>query len=182
MFFIFQRAVKLHTASRPLYHQIKYSHKTIKKMRKVQMILMLALFSIFTANCNKKDEVKPSVKALLTDKTWKLTAETVSPAIIIAGMSISDLFAGYSDCSKSKSLRFESSGIYRFIPTNCPAAVTARQGTWTLSTDEKKITVVEGGTFEITIVSIDAKTLKFTYFNDFGSGQTGTITSTYTAQ
>ena len=103
-------------------------------MRKLLTLLIFALtiaLTVVVTSC-KKDEVTKSRKELLTAKQWKiLSSKTNGVADVI------------SDCEKDDFVIFASNGTYTWNPgtVKCDPSETIRTGTWTLSSDEKTLTL-----------------------------------------
>ncbi|HZK93946.1 MAG TPA: lipocalin family protein [Prolixibacteraceae bacterium] len=100
------------------------------KSFKYLFLLVIAL-TIAVASC-KKDEVTKSKKELLTAKQWKfLSRKTNGVADVI------------NNCEKDDFTIFSSNGTYTWNPTTvkCDPSQTIQTGTWTLSSDEKTLSV-----------------------------------------
>ncbi|MEJ1929326.1 DUF5004 domain-containing protein [Nostoc sp. NIES-2111] len=151
--------------------------------------LLAVLFSavLFIGGCKKKDD--PSRKELIA-RTWKLTAQTSDPSLPLGGSQLTDVYSQLRTCFKDNTYIFESSGSYRSeegaSKCNDSDPVIVESGTWTLSSDEKtlSVTTANGNSrTEYTIVSISSSEMKATYiFNLQGSTLNYKQSVTFTAQ
>ena len=91
----------------------------------------------------KKDATSTSRKELLTSHNWKMSSVKVN------GVALA-----MDDCSKDDFLVFASNGTYTANPGAilCYDDDTILSGTWSLSSDEKSLTVNLGG--DTTILTI----------------------------
>ena len=145
---------------------------------------LLALSLVFTG-CKKDKKEDPSPTALLTNKNWVLTAETVDPPLPFGGTTITDVYAQLSACSKDDISKFTTPNVYTVDQgaTKCnasdPQTVT---GTWVLSSDQKTVTTTDAsGTISFTILSLTSSELKVKGAEIQG-GVTYNVTATYTAR
>lgn len=166
-------------------------------MNKTFLLVLLA--AVLFTSCQKEVEYAleddvveeptpnnpPNTAALLIG-VWKMTANTVTPAIDYDGNGIKEtnVFPVMPACEKDGTISFttdmkvtEDEG-----PAKCdeddPQAVTTN---WSLSVDNKVLTLEGDGTREI--VSITATTLILKIkFSDFGDGINYTFTTTFTKQ
>ena len=112
------------------------------KSFKYLFLLVIAL-TITVASC-KKDEEPKSKKELLTSNQWRfLSSKTDGVADMI------------SNCEKDDFMIFASNGTYTWNPgtVKCNSHDTIITGTWTLSTDEKTLTL-DGSDLLWTIVEL----------------------------
>ena len=112
------------------------------KSFKYLFIFVIAL-TITVTSC-KKDEATKSKKELLTSNQWKfLSSKTEGAADMI------------SNCEKDDFMIFASNGTYTWNPgtVKCNSHDTIITGTWTLSTDEKTLTL-DGSDLVWTIVEL----------------------------
>lgn len=108
----------------------------------VSVFLVFILMSGFIG-C-KKDATSTSRKDLLTSHNWKMSAE-----------KISGVAQTIEDCAKDNFLAFAANGTYTANPgtIKCDSGETILNGTWTLSRDEKSLTVtMMGDTTVLTII------------------------------
>lgn len=115
--------------------------------------LLAVLFSavLFIGGCKKKDD--PSLKDVLSSHSWKVTAHTSDPALVINGTNYgTDVFsqlAIYKTCVKDNLFYFESNGNYRIeegaSKCNDTDPVINESGTWTLTSDEKTLSTTANG-------------------------------------
>jgi hypothetical protein len=111
------------------------------KSFKYFFLLIIAL-TIAVTSC-KKDAVTKSKKELLTSNQWKfLSSKTNGVADVI------------SDCEKDDFTIFATNGTYTWNPTTvkCDPSDAIQTGTWTLSSDEKTLTL--DGSNAATIVEL----------------------------
>lgn len=124
----------------------------------------------------------------LTTGTWKTTSMKIYPAIDYGGgFIIDDFMMVLPDCTTDDLMTFKANGTLENDegPTKCNPGdpQTTDDATWSLSSDDKLLTIVEPGepTFTVTITEINDTMMKGTYTmdEDFGQGtQTYTITIT----
>ena len=108
-----------------------------KTMRKISLLLIITLtFLVF--NCKKDAQV--SKKDLLSGKNWIMTAETISPAMIVNGTLITDLYSQTASCTKDDIGKFSSNGTYTLEEGLTKCGVNDPQvfetGTWTFNSNE----------------------------------------------
>jgi len=124
---------------------------------------------------------------MLTGKSWKLTAVTVSPAMTILGVSITDWYAQLDACEQDNITYFKTGGTYTIEEgaTKCDSSdpQVYDTGTWTFNSDETILVLTStGGTPEsCNITSISSSSIKITYQETYSSVKY-TFTVTYTAQ
>jgi|SRR5665647_2350467 len=102
-------------------------------MKKLTFLIFLLtiVLSIVITSC-KKDAASISKKELLTSNQWKfLSSKTNGVADVI------------DNCEKDDFTIFSSNGTYAWNPTTvkCDPSETIQNGTWTLSSDEKTLTL-----------------------------------------
>lgn len=151
-------------------------------MKKMLFTLMgIAVMAAAVSCKKKKDEPAAQVSKMLIGTKWKVSAQTVSPAVDLNGdgQADTDVFALQPACSKDDYLVFSEGGSFQFYE----GAVKCTEenhtaGTWVLFNNDKSIRITdEDGTFEAQILSISAGTLSYK-FNEEINGQTVTITET----
>lgn len=130
--------------------------------------IALLITVLFFPSCKKDDpppvEPPPPTQkeittALLTKATWPLTS------ILVEGEDASSLFVGFS-------LTFTNTGY----TTTGTSPVWARSGTWSF-TDDTATKFKREDNVEVTITSVDDKTLKLTLFWDKQTTQGGRVGS-----
>ena len=100
------------------------------KSFKYFFLLVIAL-TIAVTSC-KKDAVTKSKKELLTSNQWKyLSSKTNGVADVLDA------------CEKDDFVIFSSNGTYTYNPTTikCDPSETIQTGNWTLSSDEKTLSI-----------------------------------------
>ena len=158
-----------------------------------KMFAMLAIASIFAlSSCEKKSDDAKSTKDYLTAGNWKVTAMTVSPGIEVMGITITDIYQYLIEpCTKDDLIKFNVDGTVTddegAIKCDPDDPQTSDDGTWTLTNDDKTITILYPGEdpAPATIVSINGSTLVVSapLDMDFGLGTTAyTATITMTLQ
>jgi hypothetical protein len=161
----------------------------MKKHFQLFGILLFAMALVFSS-CKKDEDDNNNGNSTvdhLTSGAWKITAMMVDPGIDLGGgIVITDFFTMMPACSKDDLITFHSDGkiIFDEGATKCvPSDPQTTEGTWTLSGDNKTLTMKEPGEDDIvvTITEISSSMMKGTYTmdEDFGAGtQTYTITIT----
>ena len=156
-----------------------------------KLFSMLALASIFALSSCKKDDdsVSKTPAEYLTAGNWKITGMTINPGIDVGGIVITDIYTFVEDCTKDDLIKFNADGtmVEDEGATLCDPddPQTTTDGTWTLTNDDKTLTVLYPNTppAPATIVSINDTKLVVTsgIEMDFGLGTnvyTATITMT----
>ena len=100
-------------------------------MKKVVYFFLVSLL-VFTS-C-KKDETALSKKEMLTAKTWNLQSSKTNGVAVVS-----------TDCEKDDILTFSTNGTYSIDPgvKKCTEIDKIESGPWSLSADEKYITIDE---------------------------------------
>lgn len=158
----------------------------------IKLLSLLAIASIFVLSSCKKDETTKSPTEYLTAGNWKVTGMTINPGIEVAGIVITDIYyLMVQDCAKDNLIKFNTDGSVTDDEgaTKCSSddPQTTTDGTWTLSTDSKTLTIYypESDPAPATIVSLNGTKLVVTsqLLEDFGFGETNyTATITMTLQ
>lgn len=102
------------------------------KSMKFLLLMGVAVLTLFSSSCSKdKDKTR---KEILLSKSWTLTAQK----IVSTGTDIP-----IEDCNKDDYITFKEDGTYVLYhgTTLCDPNETNETGTWSLSADEKTITV-----------------------------------------
>ena len=97
--------------------------------------LILFIFALaLTASSCKKDEETLSKKEMLTAKSWNLQSSTTNGVAVVS-----------TDCEKDDILTFSTNGTYSIDPgvKKCTEIDKIESGPWSLSADEKYITIDE---------------------------------------
>jgi len=138
------------------------------KMKKTVLYLSIALALVFAQACNKGNN-DPGPQGSTTNptllKTWKASA------VLEGNLDITSEFSNYR-------ITFSESGSNKtFILVDRQGVSTT--GTWSISTDETKITldVTGGATISLAGVSIGTNQLKYTADE---VGKTGQVTLSFT--
>lgn len=148
--------------------------------------LILAMVLLAVAACQKSGEnsgnTSKSKTQLLTQKTWKIVAHTVNPAVDLNGdgTADSDVFATvYEACNKDDIYSFKSdgTGLVDEGPTKCTDSdpqSTALE--WLFKSSETVIQIKQGlVSLDFNVVELSESTLKVSY-----TQSNGTITVTQT--
>jgi outer membrane lipoprotein-sorting protein len=144
-------------------------------------LLGLALFTFLLVQC-KKDEAPPKPASELILGTWKLSADTYSPAYDYFGngTKITDAYPLYVDCQKDDVTTFKTNSEGEFNEGASKCDVADPQSTpflWTLKDNNTTLNISALADFKI--VSIDATTLKLsTTFDENSVTYTETFTFT----
>ena len=144
----------------------------MKKIYFLAMISFLAIATVFTS-CSKDDDEKTKTE-LLTASKWKMTAATVSPAM----MGITDFFPLMEACDKDNTIKFntDKTVVSDEGATKCDAGNPQQEtDTWAFSSDESKL-ISKGE--EMTIKNLTESELKLT-MTQVDGGVTYTVTMTY---
>lgn len=143
-------------------------------MKFFRILPLIALAALTLASCKKDDNTAPQLSKteMLVGGHWKLTALTLSPAIVIGGVSYTDGLATYPDCSKDDFQEFFTNGNYNYDEgaTKCDAAgAQTESGTWKFNTAETELTINGPGytdVWEITALSATAMTSVYHFTQD----------------
>jgi hypothetical protein len=135
-------------------------------------------------SCKKDDDKKEETPATSIEGTWKATAQTLT--VSFNGQdSTMDMFADAEPCEKDDLLRFNADKTVTNLPgaTKCdpnePASSSG--GSWAMSSDNKKLTLDDGGAVVADVVTLNASTLKIK-ITDEDNGTKYTVTLTYGRQ
>lgn len=150
--------------------------------------LVMAMVLLIGASCQKSGEnssnSSKSKTQLLTQKTWKIVAHTVSPAVDLNGdgTADSDVFATlYESCNKDDiySFKTDGTGTVDEGPTKCDDADP--QSTpiqWLFKSSETIIQINQGiVSLDFNLVELSESALKVSYTQSNG---TVTVTQTIT--
>lgn len=152
-------------------------------MNKHRSYFAVVSLSLLTLGCSKtKETPAPSKTDLLTDKNWVTTAYTVSPGVVVAGATITDIYAQSQPCDRDDFIRFEKPNVFKSDEgtTKCVQAdPQTTTGAWVFNADQTIITITGQGSTpqSITIAELTDTSLKLTFTQSAG---TPAITYTYT--
>lgn len=126
-------------------NQDEIPHKLSKMKTGNYLILFLFGLMLTVGACNKDKETNPK-KEILTAKSWKVSSYKINEEEI-----------ALMDCQTDNYLTFNTNGTYTdFVgDIKCSLSETNINGTWSLSDDEKILTLesyqgVQSGSIEIT--------------------------------
>lgn len=131
-------------------------------MRKI--ITSIALITIITAgftSCKKSNDKVDDETAMLMNKSWKITARTVTPVLFAADLS---------PCENDNLYNFNAHNVFVFDEgaTKClPSGPQTKTGTWSYNTTTKKLLIQAGDETEITVTELTNNTFKGIYIKNF---------------
>lgn len=104
-------------------------------MKSTKYLILFILALTLTVPSCKKEETTLSKKEMLTAKSWQLSS--------IKENGVTDVL---DDCDKDNILTFLLNGTYTFDPNviKCDLKSEIESGTWSLSSDEKFLTLDDG--------------------------------------
>jgi hypothetical protein len=142
----------------------------MKNLRFTRTLMLTAfVLSIIVTGCKKdKEEVLPDGSTSFTDKTWKVDAMTINPAIDwdLDGTPDTDILGLMEECDQDDliTLRKDGKTITNYGKTKCDPSEPNEEptGSWTFDADSKKMTLTyDGGDVEEwTVTQNDGSTLK----------------------
>jgi len=143
-----------------------------------KLLLILTVIMVFVSSCTEDK----SNTELLTGTDWRISAWTVSPAIL----GITDWYANMEPCEKDDSFSFNSDGSASIDEgaSKCdPDDPQTETGTWSFNSDETLLTIIaDGETQSWEIIDLTNKVLKIKWVNtDPDDGTTYTFTITFGA-
>jgi len=144
---------------------------------------------LMTFSACKKDSdeapspANPTRTEMLTSKAWKLTASTISPAI----MGMTDLYAVMATCELDNTLKFNSDASKSLVQDEGASKCSSMDpqqvsGNWQLNAAETEVMVsLSSQTDTYTLLTISTSSLRVSYGTVI-NGSMYTITDTYTNQ
>jgi hypothetical protein len=150
-------------------------------MKNYLLLLIAASAFIFTS-CGDNNPPEPTKTELITNKNWKITAQSESDN----GGAATDSYTNISSCNKDDIFIFGTDGKFTWDEgaTKCDPAdpQTVETGTWAFTNEEGKIVLTfVGDTDEFDIVELTSSRLVIKESSSFQGVNTVT-TTTYTAQ
>ncbi|GEM_PF-650687 len=119
-------------------------------MKKLVILGIISIgFLIVFSSCKKDDDDSKTKKEMITAKDWKYK----SIISTVNGVSSDTI----EDCIKDDKLSFKLNGTFTTDPGTslCDGNEKPSDGTWTLTSDEKTLTIIEDNeTTKLTVVSI----------------------------
>ena len=156
-------------------------------MKKLRPVLFLMAVLVGLLSCKKDDKTSLTKTEMLTGKYWITTSMTVSPAVMVAGTPITDIWAQADACSKDDLQKFDTPNLFTADEGATKCDVNAPQtttGTWSFNSDQTVISVTQGtDTYSYNIINLSESEFKASYqeLSDLGAGSLN-YTFTYTAQ
>ena len=158
-------------------------------MRTLRFLALGALALSLSLGACKKDNDSKSVRDILIEGQWDLTAATIDPPFDVGGgITISNLLIDEDACDADDLTIFNADGTATGDEgaTKCDPSDPQQysNGTWTLNADETVLTISDAGeVFVFTVASATDNQLKLTisadqFDDDFPS--TSTVTFTFT--
>ncbi|MDO7848938.1 lipocalin family protein [Hymenobacter sp. M29] len=118
-------------------------------MKKSYSYFAAVALGLLTLGCSKtKETPAPSKTDLLSDKNWIVSAETVSPGVVVAGATITDVYGQFQSCQKDDFIRFEKPNVFKDDEGAVKCTQTDPQtttGTWVFNSDQTIITITPQG-------------------------------------
>lgn len=159
------------------------------KTLRFPLLLALAATTLLAACDKDKEAAKPQTPTeLLVGKSWKLTAQTASPAIRRAdGRLITDVYAVSPEYDRDDLIRFEKPDAFTYDEGPTKLNETKPQnytGTWEFSEGDKVLTARAAGlgTNSYDVLEITATTMKLSGVRMEEDGINHTHTFTFTKQ
>lgn len=123
-------------------------------MKSIKYLVLLVLALTLTVTSCKKDKVTLTKKEMLTAKSWKLLSSKENGVSIVL-----------EDCEKDDVLTLASDGTYTYNPgaNKCYTDDTIQTGSWSLSSDEKYLTIDMDGIMTIVELTESKLVLSITY-------------------
>ena len=113
----------------------------------ISFTLLLIAVSILPA-CKKNDNTPPpDAESLLLNKTWKLVAFTISPAIDLGNGPTNDVLSAWDACDKDDLFIFKSNNVFIYDEgvLKCDAGYPQQlTSTWSYNKTTKEITYCIG--------------------------------------
>lgn len=120
----------------------------MKNLQKLMALLMMStiIVSVMTS-CEKDDDNDGDSKEnTLKSTSWKSQTIKINPAIVVMGVSMSELSDMEDECDKDDYMTFKDGGILEYHNgTNLCEDETdeTEYGQWKLSDDEKQLTITD---------------------------------------
>lgn len=120
----------------------------INAMKKSPILVAVLFLGLSLFSC-KFEDVPPSKKELLTNKTWLVSSKMLTPSITMGGMVISDILILESDEVRKYSYKYDMDGtLTQFDHLNQVKFKTK----WSFNSDETQITHQEAIVYNYPIV------------------------------
>jgi hypothetical protein len=151
-------------------------------------VAMMGIVLMVFNGCRKDSDdavspASPTTTQMLTEKPWRLTASTISPAM----MGMTDLFSMMPSCELDNTLKFNSDASKSLVQdegaTKCNSMDPQQvSGSWQLNIAETEVVVnlnSQSDTYALQSISTSSLRVAVTTVM---SGTTYTITNTYSNQ
>ena len=146
-----------------------------------KLLLALFAFTVLFSACkdDSGDDGGTTAKTktdLITEGSWKISAATSDPPIVILGVEFSDFMAMMDECDKDDLTTYmaDGSGTFDEGATKCdPADPQTENFTWKFINNEAGI-VQDGDTFEVTSITETEMKLQATMDGEEIGDTTGT--------
>lgn len=119
----------------------------MKKILSATTAFSFLLVFLLSACKKDKDQAQPQdVEALLLNKSWKLTAFTVDPAIDFGNGATNDVLIGWDECEKDDLYIFKPNGVFVIDEGGlvCGSGNQQYTGTWSYNKTSKLLTYCIG--------------------------------------
>jgi hypothetical protein len=129
----------------------------------------LLIVGLMFQSCSKDDDDNDNTGAsqltkteLLCSTPWKMVSSTLTPGVVVFGVTVTDMFSFMDDCQKDNLTEFVVGGLIE-IDENldvCEGEDQTSTGAWELSTDETKLEMtVDGLTETFDLITLTEQSL-----------------------
>ena len=148
-----------------------FAQNLFQMKNKFILSILILLVSNFWS-CKKDNDSKPTTSTVTITQTdltqanrsWQLTAATISPSIKLDDSEVTDLYKDFYDaCAKDNFITFFSDGKFEKSEGDdkCPKSSAVIQGSFTINTEKTKITVSQvDTTYTMEVVEFSTSQLK----------------------
>jgi hypothetical protein len=139
-------------------------------MKRLLFTLPLLIVAYVFVSCSKDDGNTPELtkKEMLTGHVWVTSAMTISPALSIGGVSVTDLYSRIWDCSKDNSYTFNKDSSFNVSEeaNSCDPVTSVVDGQWTFNSNESAIIMSKIITFNFDFGYIQTNGLNINSMTD----------------